>query len=112
MASHAAFPYKSVLCPNDACLVLTGGVALADEESEEGKEEEETEEVQEGKFLALPIFITEPAIGEGLGVGLVYFHPQKPVELTENSDRQGGEARRASIQSAADRLRCICGLHE
>ena len=27
-----------------------------------------------GNFLTLPIFITEPAIGEGLGVGLVYFH--------------------------------------
>ncbi len=34
--------------------------------------EEETSRF--GNFLALPIFITEPAIGEGLGLGLVYFH--------------------------------------
>jgi hypothetical protein len=27
-----------------------------------------------GKFLPLPIVITEPAIGEGLGAALVYFH--------------------------------------
>jgi hypothetical protein len=27
-----------------------------------------------GKFLPLPIFITEPAIGEGLGASLIYFH--------------------------------------
>ena len=27
-----------------------------------------------GKLLPLPIFITEPAIGEGLGASLIYFH--------------------------------------
>jgi len=27
-----------------------------------------------GKFLPLPIFVTEPAIGEGLGAALIYFH--------------------------------------
>lgn len=30
-----------------------------------------------GKFLPLPIFITEPAIGEGLGGALIYFHHEK-----------------------------------
>lgn len=29
---------------------------------------------REGSFLPLPIFITEPAIGEGLGASLIYFH--------------------------------------
>jgi hypothetical protein len=42
-----------------------------------------------GSFLALPIFITEPAIGEGLGLGLVYFHKDDkadtPVVSTPNS---------------------------
>ena len=37
-------------------------------------EEEVKEEEKGGKFLILPIFITEPAIGEGLGGGVVYFH--------------------------------------
>jgi len=30
-----------------------------------------------GNFLALPIVITEPAIGEGLGASLIYFHGEK-----------------------------------
>jgi len=30
-----------------------------------------------GRFLPIPIFITEPAIGEGLGLALAYFHRQK-----------------------------------
>jgi hypothetical protein len=29
---------------------------------------------KEGKFLILPMIITEPAIGEGLGAAVVYFH--------------------------------------
>ena len=32
-----------------------------------------------GRFLPIPIFITEPAIGEGLGLVLSYFHPKKAV---------------------------------
>lgn len=63
-------------------LALAGLPALAEEstEAEETTEEDIEDEKEGGKFLALPIFITEPAIGEGLGVGLVYFHAQKPVE--------------------------------
>ena len=30
-----------------------------------------------GKWLPLPIFLTEPAFGYGLGLGLGYFHPKK-----------------------------------
>lgn len=33
-----------------------------------------------GKFLPLPIFITEPAIGEGLGATLIYFHRQDETD--------------------------------
>ena len=35
---------------------------------------EEDEDPGRGRFLALPFVITEPAIGEGLGGGVVYFH--------------------------------------
>jgi len=42
--------------------------------STEAPEGEEEEKKKGGKFLILPIFITEPAIGEGLGGGVVYFH--------------------------------------
>jgi hypothetical protein len=30
-----------------------------------------------GRFLPIPIFITEPAIGQGLGLALTYFHRKK-----------------------------------
>jgi len=30
-----------------------------------------------GRFLPIPIFITEPAVGEGLGLALAYFHRPK-----------------------------------
>jgi len=49
-------------------------------ESEDGPEnieDEASEKIDKGNFLVLPIFITEPAIGEGLGLGLVYFHKKK-----------------------------------
>ena len=68
----------SVIC----CLLLSvlyGDAAFSqqseqDKESTTAEESEADEEDRFGNFLALPIFITEPAIGEGLGVGLVYFH--------------------------------------
>ncbi len=39
--------------------------------------EKEEKDPGRGRFLALPFVITEPAIGEGLGAGLIYFH-KKP----------------------------------
>jgi len=63
--------------------LLCGGALAADgdeiattEETEEiaGAEEEQEAPDTGGKFLPIPIIITEPAIGEGLGAGLVYFH--------------------------------------
>lgn len=37
-----------------------------------------------GRILPIPVFITEPAIGEGLGLVIAYFHPKKEVS---NKDR-------------------------
>jgi len=42
-------------------------------------EKEEEKDPNRGRFLVLPFIITEPAIGEGLGVGGVYFH-RKPED--------------------------------
>jgi outer membrane protein assembly factor BamA len=53
------------------------GAATVKPDGEE--EEEEEKDPNRGRFLALPFIITEPAIGEGLGAGLVYFH-RKPDE--------------------------------
>ena len=42
--------------------------------AEEEEKSEEKADDKGGNFLPLPIIITEPAIGEGLGAALIYFH--------------------------------------
>jgi hypothetical protein len=49
-------------------------VGEAAESTEIPAGEEKKKEKKPRKFLVLPIFITEPAIGEGLGAGVIYFH--------------------------------------
>jgi hypothetical protein len=48
-------------------------------EDDTGEQEtaERAAEAKRYRFLPIPIFITEPAIGEGLGVALALFHPVK-----------------------------------
>jgi hypothetical protein len=41
--------------------------------------QKEQEDPNRGRLLPIPIFITEPAIGEGLGLALTYFHRKKDV---------------------------------
>lgn len=72
--------------------VLFGGAAVADKPLQEEASQVPAvakETSRFGNFLALPIFITEPAIGEGLGLGLVYFHKDDkadtPVVSTPSS---------------------------
>jgi hypothetical protein len=40
-------------------------------------------EKSRGRWLPIPIFVTEPAFGYGLGVALGYFHPEKEKSETE-----------------------------
>ena len=53
-----------------------------DASTEEATEEEKDPESEE-VFLALPFVITEPAIGEGLGAGLIYFHRETRFRSTQ-----------------------------
>ena len=48
-------------------------------ESTDGKKTKKAKDPNRGRFLPIPIFITEPAIGEGFGLALTYFHRQKDV---------------------------------
>ena len=61
-----------------------------DEEKETGGEEDgkkrksfwqrqNEKDPNRGRLLPIPVFITEPAIGDGLGLVLAYFHPKKAV---------------------------------
>ena len=79
----------------------TANQAVQSQPTEEKQEttattSDDTETSKWGKFLPLPIFVTEPAIGEGLGATLIYFHrendEQKPKfttgqEISKTSDR-------------------------
>ena len=50
-----------------------------------------------GKILPLPIVITEPAIGEGLGAALVYFHGERKTRgLKATTGRSIGTAHKES----------------
>ena len=49
----------------------------ADEPDVEPAEEEARPKPWYRSLVPLPVIITEPAIGEGLGVALAYFHPEK-----------------------------------
>jgi hypothetical protein len=41
-----------------------------------------------GRFLPIPIFITEPAIGYGLGVAVGYIHPEKNKDAKDRTPTQ------------------------
>lgn len=53
--------------------LLIAATCVADDEVQES-------ESPKGSWLVVPIVITEPAIGEGLGAGIVYFHAGKAEE--------------------------------
>lgn len=56
----------------------SGGIAVEDvEQQTEADEALRESEKQRFRLLPIPILITEPAIGEGLGVTLALFHPVK-----------------------------------
>ena len=61
-----------------ALLLLAGGIPGPAVHAQEVDSPSQDTTVQAddsgGRFLVLPIFITEPAIGEGLGASLIYFH--------------------------------------
>jgi hypothetical protein len=62
------------------CSLLALPATAEEDNTEQGKAETQEEAPTDdekksgGKFLPLPIIITEPAIGEGLGAALIYFH--------------------------------------
>jgi hypothetical protein len=63
-----------------------------DSSEEEGEDQKPAE--NRYRLLPIPIFITEPAIGEGLGVALALFHPVK--------QGKPDDTRLATLESAAE----------
>jgi len=72
-------------------------------EQKQEKSEKKGDKKPGGRFLPIPIFLTEPAFGYGLGVALGYIHPEKNDTETQEelslhtlksvtSDRSGQKA--------------------
>ena len=62
-----------------SCRLMAQGADPVDESTASGSvvEAEKEKDPDRGRFLALPFFITEPAIGEGLGGAVMYFHGKR-----------------------------------
>ena len=73
----------STLSAQEADSSTTSGEAEKDSTKESKKEEKKRKKEEKKKetggagIIPIPIFITEPAIGYGLGAAVGYFHPRK-----------------------------------
>ena len=74
----------------------TEAVAASDEEDEAESRRQKKLDPNRYRILPIPIFITEPAIGTGLGVALALFHPVKGGKASGDDDRM------ASLESIGD----------
>lgn len=63
----------------DTTVTKAGDEATAPKEDEKTRKTKKQKDPNRGRFLPIPIFITEPAIGDGLGIALAYFHRAKSV---------------------------------
>ena len=70
-----------------------------DSQAEDKKKPKKVKDPNRGRILPIPIFITEPAIGEGLGLALAYFHRKKD---------EPGEHSIASMNSLGGASRNTC----
>jgi hypothetical protein len=76
--------FLTVLCLLTICLCMAMRITTGHAESTKVPEESKQEDPEKkkgtkssGRLLPIPIFLTEPAFGYGLGVALGYIHPAK-----------------------------------
>ncbi|UCG79748.1 MAG: hypothetical protein JSV60_07125, partial [Desulfobacterales bacterium] len=76
--------FLTVLCLLTICLCMALQITTGHAESAKLPEEPKQEDPEKkkgtksgGRILPIPIFLTEPAFGYGLGVALGYIHPAK-----------------------------------
>ena len=67
----------------------------SNDDAEDRKAKQKKDKKDRYRVLPIPVFITEPAIGEGLGIALGVFHPQK-------RERVGDDPKAATPKSIGD----------
>lgn len=75
------------------------------------KKNKKIKDPNRGRILPIPIFITEPAIGEGLGLALVYFHRAKDVADEETIASPGSIGHASKEQTPPPTLTGIFGAY-
>ena len=82
-------------------LVLLAPCIVSADQDQEDKQPpaKKVKDPNRGRFLPIPIVITEPAIGEGLGLALAYFHRAKDG-LDSNTVASPGSIGHASKEQA------------
>jgi hypothetical protein len=75
------------------------------------KKNKKTKDPNRGRFLPIPIFITEPAIGDGLGLALVYFHRAKDAPDKETFASPGSIGQASKEQTPPPTLTGVFGAY-
>jgi hypothetical protein len=88
----SALPVQAAEKADPEPVVTSGNQDEPDEDQADG--DDKKPEAERFRLLPIPIFITEPAIGEGLGVALTLFHPVK--------EGKGDSPRLATLDSIGD----------
>jgi hypothetical protein len=70
-------------------------------------ERQKAKDPNRGRILPIPVFITEPAIGDGLGLALAYFHRKKDVS---NKDRLASLDSISSVSSDQEPPPTVTGV--
>jgi len=79
---------------------------------EKAKEpEKKAKDPNRGRFLPIPIVITEPAIGEGLGLALAYFHRSKDTPDKKTVASPGSIGQISKDQAAPPTITGVFGAY-
>ena len=84
-------------------------VETAEEDAKEP--EKKAKDPNRGRFLPIPIVITEPAIGEGLGLALAYFHRSKDTPDKKTVASPGSLGQASKEQAAPPTVTGVFGAY-
>ena len=87
-------------------------LSAAETAEENAKEpEKKAKDPNRGRFLPIPIIITEPAIGEGLGLALTYFHRSKDTPNKKTVASPGSIGQASKEQTAPPTVTGVFGAY-